>query len=72
MKAPQPENRSSSMPWIIGIVILIAIIFLITRMFDNHSAADRTFVEPEYDENVRIASAETQPAAKTLRLHIVS
>jgi hypothetical protein len=72
MKAPQPENRSSSMPWIIGIVLLIAIIFLITRMFDNHSAADRTFVEPEYDENVRIASAPIYPPEKTLWLPLMS
>lgn len=40
MEAPHPHKKSNPTPWIVGIIVVIALIFLLTRFFETEGSAD--------------------------------
>jgi hypothetical protein len=40
MESPHPHKKSNPTPWIIGIIVVIALIFLLTRFYETDGSAD--------------------------------
>lgn len=46
MRAPNPGKSQSIMSWLIGIVAVIAIIFILTRVFEKDGNDENTYSSP--------------------------